>query len=105
VSKYLLLTNLDKANRKSKERIEVFNKTPMINLETPNPALQDVLSVLRIIDSGKISVSDKGNARLIKVSDPVVALTLVNDSRLKDLCIPAEGGYIAIPSSNENAFR
>ncbi|KHE93459.1 MAG: helicase-associated domain-containing protein [Candidatus Scalindua rubra] len=50
-------------------------------------------------------LSDEGNARLIKVSDPVVALTLTSDSRLKDLCIPAEGGYIAIPSSNENAFR
>ncbi|MCR4344318.1 MAG: hypothetical protein NUV44_06085 [Candidatus Scalindua sp.] len=50
-------------------------------------------------------LSDEGNARLIKVSDPVVALTLANDSRLKDLCISAEGGYIAVPSSNENAFR
>ncbi|MFQ5788481.1 MAG: hypothetical protein ACE5H1_10945, partial [Thermodesulfobacteriota bacterium] len=50
-------------------------------------------------------LSDKGTARLIKVSDPVVALTLASDSRLKDLCIPAEGGYIAVPSSNENAFR
>ncbi|MCR4344314.1 MAG: hypothetical protein NUV44_06065 [Candidatus Scalindua sp.] len=49
--------------------------------------------------SGEVTV------RLIKVSDPVVVLTLASDSRLKDLCIPAEGGYIAIPSSNENAFR
>ncbi len=50
-------------------------------------------------------LSDEGAARLIKVSDPVVALTLANDSRLKGLCIAAEGGYIAVPSSNENAFR
>ncbi|MCR4290269.1 MAG: hypothetical protein NUV86_08445, partial [Candidatus Scalindua sp.] len=44
---------------KSKERIEVVNEIPMINMETQNLALQDVLSVLRIIDSGKIGVSDK----------------------------------------------
>ncbi|MFV1976942.1 MAG: hypothetical protein ACC651_14440 [Candidatus Scalindua sp.] len=50
-------------------------------------------------------LSDEGTARLIKVSDPVVAMTLANDSRLKGLCIAAEGGYIAVPLSNENAFR
>ncbi len=50
-------------------------------------------------------ISDEGTARLIKVSDPVVALTLANDSRLKDLCIASEGGYIAVPLSNENVFR
>jgi len=50
-------------------------------------------------------LSDEGTARLIKVSDPVVALTLASDSRLKDLCIAAEGGYIAAPLSNENVFR
>ncbi|GJQ59380.1 MAG: hypothetical protein D8M57_07995 [Candidatus Scalindua sp. AMX11] len=50
-------------------------------------------------------LSDEGSARLIKVSDPVVALTLANDSRLKDLCIAAEDGFIAVPSSKENAFR
>jgi hypothetical protein len=48
---------------------------------------------------------DEGTARLIKVSDPVVALTLTSDSRLKGLCIPAEGGYIAVPLSKENVFR
>ena len=49
--------------------------------------------------------SDEGTARLIKVSDPVTALTLTSDSRLKGLCIPAESGYIAVPLSKENAFR
>jgi len=39
------------------------------------------------------------------VSDAVVALTLAGDSRLKDLCIAAEGGHIAVPLSKENAFR
>lgn len=50
-------------------------------------------------------LSDEGTARLIKVSDPVVALTLAGDSRLKGLCVSAEGGYIVVPLSNENAFR
>ncbi|GAX62635.1 hypothetical protein SCALIN_C36_0024 [Candidatus Scalindua japonica] len=49
--------------------------------------------------------SDEGPARLIKVSDPVAALTFANDSRLKNLCISAEGGYIVVPSSKETAFR
>jgi len=48
---------------------------------------------------------DAGMARLVKVSDPIVALTLTKDSRLKDLCIPAEGGHIVVPLTNENEFR
>ncbi len=50
-------------------------------------------------------LSDEGTARLIKVSDPVTALTIANDSRLKGLCIAAEDGYIAVPSSKESSFR
>ncbi|MCP4366774.1 MAG: hypothetical protein GY797_01475 [Deltaproteobacteria bacterium] len=44
---------------KSKESVEVVNEIPMIKLDTQMLALQDLLSVLRIIDSGKIGVSDK----------------------------------------------
>ncbi|MCP4366773.1 MAG: hypothetical protein GY797_01470 [Deltaproteobacteria bacterium] len=50
-------------------------------------------------------LSDEGTARLIKVSDPVVALALTSDSQLKGLCIPADDGYIAVPLSKENTFR
>lgn len=50
-------------------------------------------------------LSDVGMARLVKVSDPMVALTLTKDSRLKDLCISADGGHIIVPVANENEFR
>jgi hypothetical protein len=48
---------------------------------------------------------DRGPARLIEADDAALAQLIVNDSRLRSLCMLAGERHIVVPIEAENAFR
>ena len=50
-------------------------------------------------------LKDRGSARLIEARDAALAQLIVNDSRLRSLCILAGERHIVVPANNEKAFR
>lgn len=48
---------------------------------------------------------DRGPARLIETRDAALAQLIVNDSRLRSLCLLAGERYIVVPEENERTFR
>ena len=48
---------------------------------------------------------DRGPARLIEAQDTTLAQLIVNDSRLRSLCMLAGDRHIVVPIEAENAFR
>jgi hypothetical protein len=48
---------------------------------------------------------DRGSARLIEVQDVALAQLIVNDRRLKSLCMLAGERHIVVPTDAESAFR
>jgi len=51
------------------------------------------------------SLVDRGTARLIQVQDTALAQLVVNDRRLRSLCMLAGEHHIVVPSEHESAFR
>ena len=48
---------------------------------------------------------DRGASRLIEVADPTLAQMIVNDSRLKKLCLLAGDRHLVVPQESEKAFK
>jgi hypothetical protein len=51
------------------------------------------------------ALRDRGRARLIECADGSLALLIANDSRLKNLCLPAGERHLVVPAASESAFR
>ena len=51
------------------------------------------------------SLVDRGTARLIEVQDAALAQLIINDGRLRSLCILAGEHHIVVPAEHESAFR
>ncbi|MDF1540365.1 MAG: helicase-associated domain-containing protein [Candidatus Thorarchaeota archaeon] len=76
-------------------------------LETNSSSVlpHSVLELIRQMGERVSQLVDLGSARLIEVKDAVMAQLLVNDSRLKSLCMLAGEQHIVVLAGSEKAFR
>ena len=80
--------------------VETFLKTKS------GDSLPDNVAIFFEETTAKVScLRDRGSARLIEARDAALAQLIVNDSRLRSLCILAGERHIVVPANNEKAFR
>ena len=85
---------------KRKADIETFLQAKSGN-SLPNP-----VTVLLTETAERITgLQSRGEALLIEAKDPVLAQLIVNDGKLRSLCLLAGEQTIVVPKENEAAFR
>jgi hypothetical protein len=116
-------------NEKERKREPGIEAVPLAVHERELAARREMLSVLRLVDAGKVAVSDKtrrasastrllddvvertikvhdrGLARLIECADPALAALIAGDTRTRKHCMRAGERHLVVPASSETAFR
>ena len=76
-----------------------------LEAKSPGPLPQNIAATFRETAERVAQLADRGSARLVEVQDPVLALLIANDSRLRSLCLLAGERHLVIPAEGEKAFR
>ncbi len=76
-----------------------------LEAKSSGPLPQNIAATFRETAERVAQLTDRGSAWLVEVQDPVLALLIANDRRLRSLCLLAGERHLVIPAESEKAFR